>query len=138
MSARRGWHQDAIYFDHDAPCQDSERHRHCKGRWRGSVSLGYRPDGKRIRPRVSGKTKSIVQDKLKKLHEELEAGLQTNQGYTVRRAVDDWLREGLSGRAAKTVKKNENVLAPILAAIGARKLRELTAGDVRQALTMMA
>jgi integrase len=41
-------------------------------------------------------------------------------------------------RAAKTVKKNQNVLAPILAAIGARKLRELTAGDVHQALTLMA
>jgi integrase len=138
MSARRGWHEDAIYFDHDAPCRDSERHRHCKGRWRGSVSLGYSPDGKRVRPRVSGKTKTIVQDRLKKLHEELEAGLRTNHGYTVRRAAEDWLSEGLSGRAVKTVKKNENVLTPILAAIGARKLRDLTAGDVHQALTLMA
>jgi len=138
MSARRGWHEDAIYFDHDAPCTDSERHRHCKGRWRGSVSLGYGPDGKRIRPRVSGKTKTAVQDRLKELHEELESGLRTSRGYTLRRAAEDWLREGLSGRAAKTVKKNENVLAPILAAIGARKLRELTAGDVHNALTTMA
>jgi len=138
MSARRGWHEDAIYFDHDAPCRDSERHRHCKGRWRGSVSLGFGPDGKRIRPRVSGKTKTIVQDRLKKLHEDLESGLRTNQGYTVRHAAEDWLRDGLSGRSAKTVKKNENVLAPILAAIGARKLRDVTAGDVHQALTMMA
>ena len=138
MSARRGWHQDAIYFDHDAPCRDSERHRHCKGRWRGSVSLGYGPDGKRIRPRVSGQTKTIVQDRLKKLHEDLDAGLRADQGYTVRRATEDWLRDGLSGRSAKTVKKNENVLAPILAAIGARKLRDATAGDVQQALTVMA
>jgi hypothetical protein len=38
---------------------------------------------------------------------------------------------GLSGRTAMTVKKNENVLAPILDAIGARKLREVTAGDVQ-------
>ena len=137
MSARRGWHQDAIYFDHDAPCRDSERHRHCQGRWRGSVSLGYGPDGKRIRPRVSGQTKT-VQDRLKKLHEDLDAGLQTSQGYTIRRAAEDWLRDGLTGRSAKTVKKNENVLAPILAAIGARKLRDATAGDVQQALTVMA
>jgi integrase len=138
MSARRGWHEDAIYFDHDAPCRDSERHRHCKGRWRGSVSLGFGPDGKRIRPRVSGKTKTLVQERLKKLHEELESGLRTNQGYTVRRAAEDWLRDGLSGRSAKTVKKNENVLAPILAAIGARKLRDVTAGDVQHALAIMA
>ena len=45
---------------------------------------------------------------------------------------------GLNGRSAKTIKKNENVLAPILAAIGARRLRELTADDVHQALTAMA
>src|ERR1035441_10577826 len=37
-----------------------------------------------------------------------------------------------------THKKNEHVLPPILAAIGARRLRELTAGDVHQALTAMA
>ena len=138
MSARRGWHQDAIYFDHDAPCRDSERHRHCKGRWRGSVSLGFGPDGKRVRPRVSGPTKTIVQDRLKKLHQDLDAGLRTDQGYTVRRAADDWLRDGLGGRSAKTVKKNQNVLAPILAVIGARKLREVTAGDVQQALALTA
>jgi hypothetical protein len=49
-----------------------------------------------------------------------------------------WLRDGLIRRSAKTVKKNENVLAPILAAIGARKLREVMAGDVQHALAMMA
>jgi hypothetical protein len=35
-------------------------------------------------------------------------------------------------------RKNEHVLAPILATIGARKLRELTAADVHQALTTTA
>src|SRR5262249_723235 len=47
-------------------------------------------------------------------------------------------RNGLDGRSAKTVKKNENVLEPILTVIGTRKLRELTPGDVRQALSVMA
>jgi integrase len=138
MSARRGWHEDSIYFDHDAPCRDTDRHRHCEGRWRGVVSLGFGADGKRIRRKVSGKTKAIVQDRLKKLHDELETGVRASPNYTVRRAAEDWLNEGLAGRSAKTIKKNENVLAPILAAIGARRLRELTAGDVHQALTTMA
>ena len=53
--------------------------------------------------------------------------------YTVRQAADDWLAHGLEGRSAKTVTKNQNVLAPILKVIGARKLRDLTAADVRQA-----
>jgi integrase len=102
------------------------------------ISLGFSADGKRIRRKASGKTKAIVQDRLKKLHDELEAGVRASPNYTVRRAAEDWLREGLVGRAAKTVKKNENVLEPILAVIGSWRLRELTAGDVHQALTTMA
>jgi integrase len=102
------------------------------------VSLGFGPDGKRIRRKVSGKTKTIVQDRLKTLHDDLDSGVLARPNYTVRRAAEDWLREGLDGRSAKTVKKNENVLAPILTAIGARRLRELTAADVRQSLTTMA
>jgi integrase len=138
MSARRGWGQDGIFFEHDAPCRDSDRHRHCEGRWRGVISLGFGADGKRIRRKVSGKTKAIVQDRLKALHSDLETGVRASPNYTVRRAAEDWLKEGLNGRSAKTIKKNENVLAPILAAIGARRLRELTADDVYQALAAMA
>ena len=44
----------------------------------------------------------------------------------------------MAARSPKTVTKNQNVLAPILKSIGARKLRELTAPDVRQALAKMA
>ena len=138
MSSRRGWREDGIFFEHDAPCRDADRHRHCEGRWRGVVSLGFGPDGKRIRRKVSGKTKTAVQDRLKALHGDLDTGIQPRPNYTVRRAAEDWLTEGFDGRSARTIKKNENVLAPILAAIGARKLRQLTAGDVHKALTTMA
>jgi integrase len=58
--------------------------------------------------------------------------------YTVRQAAGDWLAHGLDGRSPKTIKKNQNVLEPILAVIGARTLRDLTAADVRQALAAMA
>ena len=102
------------------------------------ISLGFGADGKRIRRKVSGKTKAIVQDRLKTLHGDLDAGVRASPNYTVRRAAEDWLKEGLDGRSAKTVKKNENVLALILTTIGARRLRELTAGEVHQALTTMA
>ena len=56
----------------------------------------------------------------------------------LRQAAEDWLAHGLDGRSPKTVTKNQNVLAPILKVIGARKLRDLTAADVRQALAAMA
>jgi integrase len=140
MSARRGWGQDSVFFEHDgdAPCRDGERHRRCAGRWVGVVSCGFGPDGKRLRRKVTGSTKATVQERLKRVHDELESGVRTTPNYTLRRAAEDWLQEGLVGRSPKTIKKNENVLAPILATIGARKLRELTAGDVQRALAVMA
>jgi hypothetical protein len=67
MAARRGWGSDGIYFDHAGPCTDPARHRHCPGRWRGVISLGSGPDGKRIRRKVSGSTKAIVADRLAQL-----------------------------------------------------------------------
>ena len=102
------------------------------------ISLGFGPDGKRIRRKVSGKTKAVVQDRLKALHGDLESGVRARPNYTVRRAAEDWLKEGLDGRSATTIEKNAHVLAPMLTTIGARRLRELTAGDVHQALTAMA
>ena len=52
-------------------------------------------------------------------------------------------RRGLAQRRARRPsgqdeQENQNVLEPILTVIAARKLRELTAGDVRRALTSMA
>jgi integrase len=45
---RRGYGEDGIYFDH-----------------RGVVSLGFSADGKRVRKKVSGKTRAEVKDKLR-------------------------------------------------------------------------
>jgi hypothetical protein len=47
---------------------------------------GFGPDGKRLRRKVSGKTKHEVRDKLRALHVELDVGLQSSLGYTVRAA----------------------------------------------------
>ena len=143
MARRRGWGEDSIHFEHrGGPCRDPERHNGCPGIWRGAVSLGYTADGqRRIRRKVSGQTKTAVKDKLKALHADLDMGITPKTGYanyTVRQAAEDWLAHGLEGRTAKTIKKNQNVLAPILKVIGGRKLRELTAADVRQALSRMA
>jgi integrase len=143
MAKRRGWGEDSIHFEHrGGPCHDPGRHNGCPGIWRGAVSLGYTADGQhRMRRKVSGRTKTAVKDKLKALHADLDAGITPRAGYstyTVRQAAEDWLKEGLEGRSPKTIKKNENVLEPILKVIGARKLRQLSAADVRQALSQMA
>src|ERR1700756_759688 len=102
---RRGYGEDGIYFGHRDDCRDSALHKTCSGRWRGVVSLGFDADGKRLRRKVSGKTKAEVKDKLKALHSELDAGLRTAQGYTVEKAVTDWLEEGLPGRVSRASRR---------------------------------
>ena len=125
-ASRRGYGEDGIYFDHRGDCRDSALHKTCAGRWRGVVSLGFDADGKRLRRKVSGQTKAEVKDKLKALHSELDAGLRTAQGYTVEKAVADWLEEGLPGRTVKTVEANRDSLRPLLAVIGRIPLKDLT------------
>jgi integrase len=141
MTARRRRGEDGISFEHRGACRDPDRHRHCPGLWRGEISLGYAEDGRRLRRKVSGATKAAVLDKLRELHKELDKGIVPKTGYstyTVRQAAEDWLRNGLGGRSAKTIRTSQDVLEPILRVIGARRLRELTAADVQRALSKMA
>src|SRR5215469_3641100 len=113
--ARRGFREDAIYFDHSGDCRDAQHHKGCPGRWRGAVSLGYGPDGKRIRRKVGGRTKQEVKDKLEELHADLQVGISAPDGrYTVGQAAEDWLRDGLDGRSEKTVTLNRDVLKAVV------------------------
>jgi hypothetical protein len=104
--------------------------------WRG-LPWGT-TEGKRLRKKVSGQTKPEVRDKLKEVHSDLEAGVLTSHGYTMEKAVADWLADGLPGRSAKTVEVNRDTLRPLLAVIGTIPLAELTVKDVRTALSKMA
>ena len=125
----------SIIFDHEgAPCADSRYHRHCRGRWRGVLSKGFDPDGGRRRYKVSGRTKQDVVEALKKKSEELDGGLSTSRSYTVENAAHDWLEHGLPGRSERTHVVYRDALAPLLAKIGKRPLRDLTAGDIEAGL----
>ncbi|MGC9670857.1 site-specific integrase [Planosporangium sp. 12N6] len=101
-------------------------------RWIASVTVGYTPAGKRIVRRGSGKTKTEARDKLKEVLRDHEDGLViAPQSFTVADAVTDWLTYGLNGRAKGTVDKCTHLCrSHIIPAIGARKLRELSATDV--------
>jgi integrase len=123
---RRGHGEDAIYFDA------------AKDRYVGAVSLGFGPDGKRSRRKVTGRTKGEVRDKLKALHAELDRGLRTSATYTVQKAVDDWLQGGLPGRSERTHSVYREALKPLMGEIGSRPLRELTAGDVRAGIEALS
>src|SRR5215813_14754173 len=83
--SRRGWGDDGIYWVAS------------RSRFVGAISLGYAPDGKRIRKVVTGKTKQEVRDKLKSLHDELSRSVRSSRRYTIGQAVDDWLDDGMDG-----------------------------------------
>ena len=85
-----------------APCTDSRYHRQCRGCWRGVLSKGFGPDGRRRRYKVSGRTKQDVIEALKNKNEELDAGLSTSRSYTIKAAACDWLELGLPGRSERT------------------------------------
>lgn len=102
-----------------------------KGEFRGELSLGYAPSGKRKRVRVYGATKSEVRDKFKEAREEHENGVKGSNKYTVADAVDDWLKRGLNGRNPKTVDKLRTLAyGHVVPSLGKAKLRKLEADDV--------
>jgi integrase len=85
-------------------------------RWVASVTVGYTAGGKRIFKRARGRTKSEAQRRLREILREYEDGLVVGgYGYTVADAVRDWL-----------ILANTHVIP----ALGARKLRDLSADDV--------
>ena len=88
MTSRRGRGEDSVYHDGD--------------RWRGAVSLGYRPDGRRIRKKVSGATKAEVLRKLRDLRSELNAGMPVpDDRQTVAAFLDRWLTASLPGQVGE-------------------------------------
>lgn len=72
---------------------------HGQQRGAGPVSLGHKPDGTRIRRKVTGRTKTEVRDKLR----EVDSGLRPRRRYTVGDALEDWLAHGVEGLSARTV-----------------------------------
>lgn len=128
MTARRSKGDGGLYWDET------------RQRWIASVTVGYTPAGKRITRKASGKTKTEAKAKLKELIRDYEDGLTTTgKDHTVAEAVGDWLAFGLNGREASTV-TNRRILAEqhVIPALGARKLRELSADDVDRWLATKA
>ena len=109
-------------------------------RWIASASLGYDPSGKRIVKRGSGRTKTDAKNKLKEVLRDHEDGLAiAPTGYTVEKAVADWLTYGLTEVDAATVANYTNLSEKhVIPALGARKLRDLSADDVDRWLTSKA
>jgi integrase len=109
-------------------------------RWIVRVSLGYTPDGRRLVRTATGRTKTEAKEKLKEALRDYEDGLSAEPAaYSVKQAVEDWLRYGLNGRDTATVDTCTNLCRTHLVPdLGARRLRELTAEDIDRWLARKA
>jgi integrase len=120
MTKRRSKGDGALYWSE------------ARQRWIAEVTIGYTPAGKRIYRSGSGKTKTEAKAKLKEVMRDHEDGVAiAPHDYTVADAVTDWLAYGLNGRSKSTVDKCRNLCnRHVISALGARKLRDLSATDV--------
>jgi len=123
---RRGHGEDSVYFD---------RTNHC---WVGAASLGHKGGRSGVRRKVTGRTKTEVRAKLRQLRHELDDGVRSSATYTVGNALDDWLAGGMHGRSDRTVELYRDTVKPLRERLGEVKLRDLTAGDVQEALDGLA
>ncbi|MGB3440829.1 MAG: site-specific integrase [Actinophytocola sp.] len=116
-------------------------------RWIGELTIGYRPDGKRIVKTVTDKTKTGAKNKLDEVKRDFaDDELATGKGHTVADAVNAWLKYGLAGRSQNTIDKLTSLAEThVIPALGARELRNtsrkrhlLTADDVDEWLAEKA
>jgi integrase len=97
----------------------------------GAISLGFDAKGKRKRVKRKGKTKAQVKDKLRKVVDDLEAGVRAEARYTVKDAVNDFLDKGLKGKSQATIDNYRSLATHhLIPQIGASKLQQLTADQL--------
>lgn len=122
---RRARGEDSIFF---APSRRS---------WVGEITVGWKPDGRRDRITVRGKTKTEVKDKLRAKHQELDASVRTPAHYTVQECIEDWLNS-LGTQSSTTLTNYRTAAGHVIELIGSIKLTDLKARDVQAALTELA
>lgn len=116
--AQRGWGEDSVYQDGN--------------RWRGAISLGRTPDGRRRRVKVSGSTKAEVIAKLKEVRRALDAGMESpTSRLTVGAYLDRWI-EGVPGRVEQSTAADyaDTVRLHLKPALGSKVLTKLSVPEL--------
>ncbi|HET7734638.1 MAG TPA: hypothetical protein VFK52_01565, partial [Nocardioidaceae bacterium] len=105
-------------------------------RWIGVVTVGYDTRGKPQRRKISARTKTEGNEKLRALLREVDLGVDLSKGgVTVEAVIESWLTHGLHGRSAATLAQNRHLAeCHIVPLIGKKRLRDLRAHDVDRML----
>lgn len=101
------------------------------GRWCATIEAGYTKTGARRRVTVTGKTKGEVGRKLKAKQRELARGEEASARTTVKAWAETWIRQRATVDRPKTHTTDKGAVGYIVAAIGHRRLTDLTPADVR-------
>ena len=97
----------------------------------GAISLGFDAAGRRQRIKRKGRTKAQVKDKLREVADDLDAGITAAQNYTVREAVEDFLDQGMKGKAQGTIDNYRPIASHhLIPHLGAARLKKLTADQL--------
>jgi hypothetical protein len=135
-ATRRGRGEDGISFEHakNTECRDARFHQHCQGRWRGSLSIGFdgRAGGSAARSPAGPRPPS--RSPWPSCARNWGRAPKPSRTYTVNEAVDEWLDKGLPVRSERTTDLYRYAVGHLLAKVGTRPLRDLSAGEVRSAL----
>jgi len=111
------------------------------GLWRGSMMVGYRPDGRPDRRYVYGKTRDIVQDKLAELRRTVKQGMVVDRRQlTMANLIDQWLEDCVvRNLRAKTLQSYRQIANLYLRpALGRVQLAALRPEHVRRLCADMA
>lgn len=116
--SRRARGESSIYPDGD--------------RWRGAIDLGYGLDGRRVRKKVSGRSRAEVARKLRDLRREVDAGVTApDERLTLTEFLDRWI-SSLDGQIApKTLDSYaDTARLHLKPALGKMPVRKVTVAQV--------
>ncbi len=102
------------------------------GRWRALVDVGADAAGRRQRKKVSGRTRAEVLLKMREVQRDAEDGLASGGRHlTVAVLAEEWLRHRSGELSASTLEvRTWAVRQHLVPALGARRVRQLSAEDV--------
>src|SRR5437588_7047869 len=132
MTKRRLRGEGSIFYDRNAKL------------YVGQIDLGQDEQGRRRRPKVTGRTKREVADKLRELQTKAFAGLPIGDGkLTVGQWLEQWLCDLLPKKASvKSSNTIDNytwaVRKHLIPALGSKRLRALRPEDVEKMLLSRA
>jgi integrase len=118
VSRRRGSGEDSVYRDGN--------------RWRGAISLGQDAAGRRVRKKVSGRTRAEAVEKLRKLRQQVGAGIIPDDTLTVGAFLDRWLTVNVPGTVAESTEDDyrDTVRLHLSPGLGSKRLTKLTVVDL--------